>query len=75
MAAQALTEQIYESWNQGKVATALFLHVSDAFDNLSHECLLHNLKKRRVPVQILVFISSFIRNWRTELKLPKQAYG
>lgn len=32
--AQAFTEQIYKSWNQGKAATALFHEVLGAFDNI-----------------------------------------
>lgn len=57
MVMHALVERIIHAWNRGEVASALFLDVSRAFDNVSHARLLHNLKKRRVPIQIVRFLS------------------
>ena len=38
-----LVENAYTAWNKGNVGSALFLDVTGAFDNVSHERLLQNL--------------------------------
>ncbi|KAL9595911.1 MAG: hypothetical protein Q9179_004793 [Wetmoreana sp. 5 TL-2023] len=45
MAPHALVERIHIAWNRGKVASALFLDVGGAFDNVSHARLLHKLRQ------------------------------
>ncbi|QIW96748.1 hypothetical protein AMS68_002266 [Peltaster fructicola] len=40
------------------VATVLSLDVSGAFDNVSHEMLIHQLKQRRVPTQLVAWTQS-----------------
>lgn len=71
-AMHALIERIHAAWKRNEVATALFLDVSGAFDNVSHERLIHNLRKRRVPTNIVEYIVSFVRERSTELRLPDQ---
>ena len=44
------------------------LDVTGAFDNVSHEKLLHNLRKRRIDPKIVDWISSFISNRSTVIK-------
>ena len=48
-ALHAIIERIYAAWNtgRGQVASLLLLDVSGAFDNVSHQRLLHNLRSRR----------------------------
>jgi hypothetical protein len=41
-----ILETIHEAWDKGKVASLLLLDVSGAYNNVSHQRLLHNLKKR-----------------------------
>jgi hypothetical protein len=38
----------------------LLLDVSGAFDNVSHERLLHNLRTRRVDEKLVLWIASFL---------------
>lgn len=52
-AVHLLIEKILAAWNKGEVASALFLDVNRAFDNVSHERLLHNLKKRQIDTRII----------------------
>ncbi len=44
------------------------LDVTGAFDNVSHERLLLNLKKQRIDLKIVEWISSFISNRPTIIK-------
>lgn len=57
-----ITDEIYGAWNtgSGKVASLLLLDVSGAFDNVSHQRLLHNLRKRRVDETTVRWIASFL---------------
>ena len=57
-ALESLTDAVHTVWNcstanSKKVASLLSLDVAGAFDNVSHERLLHNLKERRVPKRIV----------------------
>jgi exonuclease III len=51
VALELLTEQIHTVWAQGPelVASVLSLDISGAYDHVSHERLLHNLKMARLP--------------------------
>ena len=64
-----LLQRIHEAWADGKVASLLLLDVSGAFDNVSRERLLHNLRKRRVNQTLIRWIGSFLSNRSTTLKL------
>ena len=46
----------------------LLLDAAGAFDNVVHERLLHNLRKRRIDEQIVRWIASFLTNRTTILK-------
>lgn len=63
-----LVEKTYQGWHQGKDTSALMLDVTGAFDNVSHERLLYNLRKRRIDPKIIDWISSFISNRSTVIK-------
>ena len=43
-----IIKNVHQAWAEGKCATLLSLDVSGAFDNVSHERLLHNFRKRRL---------------------------
>jgi len=76
--AKALQRNLcYKPWSKkytlrGPRATCslLFLDVSGPFDNVSHPRLLHNLRKRKIGGATLAWISSFLEDRSTELKLP-----
>lgn len=50
-AVELITEQIHTIWghDKKKVATLLSLDISGAFDNVSHERLIHNLREKGIP--------------------------
>jgi hypothetical protein len=48
-----LLQRIHQAWAQGKVASLLLLDVSGAYDNVSRERLLHNLRKHRINQKIV----------------------
>lgn len=66
-----LLQRIYQAWSEGKVASLLLLDVSGAYDNVSPERLLHNLRKRRVSERIIRWIASFLSDRCTTLKLQE----
>jgi ribonuclease HI len=68
-ALQTVIQRIYDAWNRGKgqVASLLLLDVSGAFDNVSHQRLLHNLRKRRVDESVVRWIASFLTDRNTRI--------
>jgi hypothetical protein len=66
-----IIEKIYKAWNtgRGRVASLLLLDVSGAFDNVSHERLLHNLRTRRVDEKLVLWITSFLSDRRTRITM------
>ncbi len=70
-ALHTVVERIYEAWNtgQGQVLSLLLLDVSDAFDNVSHKRLLHNLRKRKVDERIVQWTASFLSDRRTRIAM------
>ena len=62
-----LTENIHKAWKNKKIYTAVFMDVAGAFNNVHHERLIHNLKKRRLPTNIAKWISSFLQKRSTQL--------
>jgi hypothetical protein len=51
-----LTKQIHTIWNinKDKIKTLLSMNVIEAYDHVSRERLLHNLKKRRISTWIVI---------------------
>ena len=71
-AVHLLMERITSTFKTDKpVASLLMLDVSGAFDNVSHERLLHNLRKRRVPVEVVHWIRGFLSQRTTIIKMPE----
>ncbi len=66
-----LLQQIHHAWSEDKVASLLLLDVSGAYDNVSRERLLHNLRKRRVSPKIVGWVASFLSDRSTTLKLQE----
>ncbi|PWI64463.1 hypothetical protein PCL_10441 [Purpureocillium lilacinum] len=66
-----LLQRIYQAWFEGKVASLLLLDVSGAYDNVSRERLLHNLRKRRISETIVGWVASFLSGRCTTLKLQE----
>lgn len=66
-----LMEKIHEAWRSNKVASLLLLDVTGAFDNVSHERLTHNLRKRHIHPTITGWIGSYLRDRTTEIRLSE----
>jgi hypothetical protein len=49
----------------------LLLDVSGAFDNVSHKRLLYNLRKRQLPLEIIEWIASYLKDRRSKTKLQE----
>lgn len=49
IALELLTEQVHTIWGQGsnKIATLLSMDVAGAFDTVSHQQLIHNLREKK----------------------------
>jgi len=62
-----LSENIYEAWKHKNVYSAIFLDVAGAFNNVIHQRLIYNLRKRRIPVEIAKWINSFLQGRTTQL--------
>jgi hypothetical protein len=66
-----MIDRIKTAWGKGKpVVPLLMLDVSGAYDNASHDCLLHNLRKRRLG-QFAPWIKVFLSNRSTRTRMPE----
>ena len=41
-----LSESIHQAWKEKKTFTAIYMNVAGAFNNVHHDRLIHNLRKR-----------------------------
>jgi hypothetical protein len=66
-----IIDKIYEAWNRGRgqVASLLLLDVSGAFDNVSHQRLLHNLRKRKIDEKTVLWIASLLEDRYTRISV------
>jgi hypothetical protein len=71
LALHGLTTQIHKAWREGDRVAILSLDVSGAYDNVSHERLLHDLQKRGLGGKWAAWIKSFLSDRSTTLKLPE----
>ncbi len=62
---QLIIEKIYIVWSniRRRIVLLLSLNEKGAFNNVMHNRLLHNMKKRRVFRLLLKFVKNFLRNW------------
>ena len=63
-----LTENIHAAWKEGRIFSAVFMDVAGAFNNVHHQRLIHNLKKRKIPPQITRWVESFLQDRSTRIK-------
>lgn len=70
-----IIDRIKTAWGKGKpVVSLLMLDVSGAYDNVSHERLLHNLKKRRLG-HFVPWVKAFLTNRSTRIRMPEGSSG
>lgn len=67
-AVHLLVHKIKSAWRQGNVVSVLFLDVEGAFPNAVPEKLVHNLRKRRIPLRYLNFIAGMLEGRTTYLR-------
>lgn len=63
-----LEETIKNAWCSHKVVSALFLDIKGAFPNAVTKCLLHNMRMRRIPANLIHFTELVLSNRHTQLK-------
>ncbi len=69
-----LTKQIHIVWDKStnRIVILLSLDVIEAFDTISHERLIHDLRKRRISKWIIDWVSSFLQNRTTTLTMNRR---
>ena len=63
-----LTNRIKAAWRAGKVTSVLFLDIEGAFPNANPERLVHNLRKREVPLRYINFVHNMLKERVTTLR-------
>jgi len=63
-----LESTVHNAWRQGKVVSALFLDIEGAFPNAVTEHLIHNLRKKRLPREIVSYAQEMLKDRRTQLR-------
>src|SRR5436190_18817333 len=63
-----LSENIHEAWKIGEIYSAVFMDVAGAFNNVHHEHLIHNMRKRRMPTIVMNWMESFLEGRTTQLR-------
>jgi hypothetical protein len=62
-----LEATIKNVWRAGKVISALFLDIEGAFPNAVTNCLLHTMRRRKIPTSLVDFTERALRGRRTRL--------
>jgi hypothetical protein len=68
-AIQLILDRVHRAWGDGKVASMLLLDVAGAYDNVSHERLLHNMQRLGLG-GLVPWVRSFLTDRSTRIKLP-----
>ena len=63
-----LSERIHHAWKEKEVYSVVFMDVAGAFNNVHHERLIDNMKKRRIPDFIVAWTESFLSDRTTSLR-------
>jgi len=63
-----LETTIKHAWRQRKMASVLFLDIEGAFPNAVTDQLLHNMRKRRLPPEIVGFTERLLDNRKMRLR-------
>lgn len=67
-AVHLLTHRIKDAWRKKQVTAVLFLDIEGAFPNAEMDKLIHSLKKRGLPEEIIQFVSMMLQDWGTILR-------
>src|SRR5579859_8181207 len=66
-----LSENIYRAWKQREIFMVVFMDVAGAFNNVHHSRLIHNMKQRCIPPQIVRLVQSFLTERTTRLQFNR----
>ena len=70
-AIHSMIDRIKTAWGKGKpVVSLLMLDVSGVYNNVSHDRLLHNLRKRRLG-QLAPWVKAFLSIRSTRIRMPE----
>jgi Reverse transcriptase (RNA-dependent DNA polymerase) len=62
-----LTKTVKDAWRQGKVISSLFLDFKAAFPSVDINRLIHNMRKRGIPIEYTTWMKRRLENRRTTL--------
>ena len=62
-----LTKTVKDAWRKGQVASALLLDVKSAFPSVDINRLIHNMRKRGIPMEYMTWMKRRLENRRTTL--------
>jgi hypothetical protein len=62
-----LEATVKNAWCTHKVVSALFLDIEGAFPNTVIDCLIHNMKRRKIPDKLISLTEQVLLNRRTRL--------
>jgi hypothetical protein len=65
---QLLTHRFKQAWQNGRVASILFLDIEGAFPNAVKDRLLHNMRKCRVPEALVNIVDVVLTGRKTKLR-------
>jgi ribonuclease HI len=68
-AIQLILDRVHTAWGNGKKASMLLLDVAGAYDNVSHERLLHNMRQMGLSA-IVPWVEAFLTGRSTRIRLP-----
>jgi ribonuclease HI len=67
-AVHSLVDKVKSAWRRGKVVSILYLDVEGAFPNAVTDRLIHNLRRRRIPLVYTRFVEQLLKGRRTRIK-------
>ncbi|KAJ9480553.1 hypothetical protein VN97_g13002, partial [Penicillium thymicola] len=68
-AIQLILGRVHQAWREGKIASMLLLDVAGAYDMVSHERLLYNMRQMGLGA-LTSWVQSFLTGRSTRIKLP-----
>ena len=68
-AIQLILDRVYTAWGTGQKASMLLLDVAGAYDNVSHERLLNNIRQLRLG-KLAPWVEAFLTGRNTRIRLP-----
>ncbi|KOS36290.1 hypothetical protein ACN38_g12979, partial [Penicillium nordicum] len=68
-AIQLILDRVHQAWGNGRKVSMLLLDVSGAYDNVSHQRLLHNMRMLGLG-HFVPWVQSFLTGRSTRIKLP-----